>query len=886
MKTRLYSIASDLDIPNAELVKKCRNLGFSVRNHMSTLDEGEVQVLKREIERERQEPVKETVLKSGVLLRKGVHKPKPKPVEPEPPPSPPSAEPARAAAPEAAPPAPASPAAPPGEAAAPSPEAQEPAPAASEAAPPAPAPPAAPPGEAAAPSPEAQEPAPAAAEPAVEPATAPPEAEPPAEPAPAVKDLSTPLEPVIEPTPRGEEPGMPRIVGQIELPKSPGAGPSRAGGRPVEQAAAQPGRPGAAKKGEVRRPGRRIEEMRATAVPTWDSRSRRPRKKKVAPGTKTRKTEITTPKASKRVVRIEGQISLQELAKAMEVKATEVLMKLIQLGMGGVNINSTLDVDTAKIVGSEFDYDVQDVSFEEEGVLQEAVESVEEPGEEAREARAPVVTVMGHVDHGKTSLLDSLRKTRVASGEAGGITQSIGASEIHTDTGKIVFVDTPGHEAFTEMRARGANVTDAVVLVVAANDGVQAQTIESIDHARAAEVPIVVAINKMDLPNANPDRVRKELADHGILSEQWGGDNLFCEVSAETGEGLDDLLDNILLQAEVLDLKANPDRPVHGTVIEARLDKGKGAVATVLVQDGTLHTGDTVVAGAAYGRVRAMTDHRGKQVSEAGPSTAVEIQGLNQVPQASDPVDGVQDQKKAQLVADARASKMAQAEAADGTTPLTDILSKIRAGEKAELKVILKADVQGSLEAVRNAILNLGTEKVGTAVIHASVGGITESDVNLASASGALVVGFNVRPAGKARSVAESENVEIRMYTVIYDMLDDLKKTMVGMLEPIVEEVEIGAARVKQTFNISKVGTVAGCEVTEGKVVRNAKVRLVRDSKVVWNGEIASLKHFKDDVKEVVAGLECGIGLAGFNDVKVGDVMEFIEQQEREASLE
>ncbi len=494
---------------------------------------------------------------------------------------------------------------------------------------------------------------------------------------------------------------------------------------------------------------------------------------------------------------------------------------------------------------------------------------------------------MGHVDHGKTSLLDRIRKTRVASGEAGGITQSIGASEVETDRGRIVFVDTPGHEAFTEMRARGANVTDLVVLVVAANDGVQAQTIESIDHARAADVPIVVAINKMDLPNANPDRVRKELANHGILSEDWGGENLFREVSAETGMGIDELLDAILLQAEMLDLRANPERPAHGTVIEARLDKGKGPVATILIQDGTLRAGDTIVAGSAYGRVRAMTDFRGKPVKEAGPAMAVEVQGLGMLPNASDPVDVLADMKKSQLVAESRASKAAAAESPDGTgTALADILSRIRAGEKTELKIILKADVQGSLEAVRNAILQLGTEKVGTTVIHASVGGITESDVNLASASGAIVVGFNVRPAGKARAVADAEKVQVRMYTVIYDLLDDLRRSMVGMLEPVFEEVVLGSALVKQVFNISKLGMVAGCEITDGRVLSGSSARLVRDSAVVWTGKLRSLRHFKDDVREVGAGLECGIGLEGCNDVKAGDVMEFFEQREREAKLE
>jgi translation initiation factor IF-2 len=853
MKVRLYKIASDVGIQNADLVKKCRMLGFNVRNHMSTIEEAEVQVVKRAIERERQKPVKEKVLRAGVLLRKGVHKPKPAVTEEAP---------AAAAAPAPSTSVPAEmPAAPAAGSGWPSDAAAEPAPALAEA-----ASTAASVQEAAT---EVPSPSPAEAPEVVEPA----------------REAGEPV-PAEEADQAGDAGGMPRIVGRIELPKPLAKVASKPAPKATVESEAAKQRV-AARKGDARRPARRIEEMRASAVPAWDARAKRPRKKKVAPGTKTKKTEITTPKAIKRVVRIEGQISLQELAKAMEVKATEVLMRLIKLGMTGVNINSSLDVDTAKIVATEFNYEVEDVSFEEDGLIQAAASSTEVADEAKLASRAPVVTVMGHVDHGKTSLLDYIRKSRVAKGEAGGITQSIGASEISTDKGRVVFIDTPGHEAFTEMRARGAQVTDVVVLVVAANDGVQAQTVESINHAKAAEVPIVVAVNKMDLPNANPERVRKELADHDLLSEDWGGETLFAEVSAETGQGVDRLLENLLLQAEMLDLKCNPDRPAHGSVIEAKLDKGKGPVASVLVTDGTLITGDNIVAGATFGRVRAMTNHLGKPVQQAEPSTAVEILGLNNVPLASDPVDAVADLKKAQLVADSRADKIAAAGAAEtGGTALTDILSKIQAGEKAELKVILKADVQGSLEAVKAAILKLGTEKVGTSVIHASVGGITESDVNLASASGALIVGFNVRPAGKARRVAISEKVDIRMYTVIYDLLDDMRKSMIGMLEPVLEEVYLGKALVKQTFNISKLGTVAGCEITEGKVTRTASVRLVRDSAVVWTGKIGSLRHFKDDVKEVVAGLECGISIEGYNDIKAGDEMECFEEQEREATLE
>jgi len=844
MKVRLYKIASDLGIPNDVLVKKCRMLGFNVRNQMSTIEEAEVQAVRRAIEKEKQTPVRDKVLRAGVLIRKGVAKAKPRPAEEQ-------VGALEAGVDEIA--------------------AQvQVAPPVSETL-------------AAAELAAAQFPEqfPEVGEPAGTPAAV--------EPTPQPEPESVPSEPAA---PEAVGPGMPRIIGRIELPRPASIAAQRSGGAGAaaggegESAAAAQARAGRRGVAEASRPSRRIEEMRTSVAPPWDVRMKRPRKKKVAPGTKTRKTEITTPKAQKRVVKIEGQISIHELAKAMEVKATEVLMRLIQMGMAGVHINSAIDVDTAKIVASDFSYEVEDVSFEEEGLLQPAAGVDEEVGEEKLEQRSPVVTVMGHVDHGKTSLLDRIRRTRVAQSEAGGITQSIGASEVVTEKGRIVFVDTPGHEAFTAMRARGAQVTDIVILVVAANDGVQAQTIESIDHAREAGVPIVVAINKMDLPNANPDRVRKDLADHGILSEDWGGETLIAEVSAETGQGIERLLDSITLQAEMLDLRANPERLGHGTVLEAKLDKGKGPVATVIITDGTLHTGDNVVAGATFGRVRAMTDYRGKPVQVAGPSTAVEIQGLNFVPLASDPVDSVRDPRKAQLIAESRASRAAAGVAEGMATPLADILSKIQAGEKAELKVILKADVQGSLEAVRAAVVKLATEKVGTAVIHASVGGITESDVNLASASGAIIVGFNVRPTGKARTSAEAEKVEIRMYTVIYDLLDDLRKMMVGLLAPVVEEVYLGRASVKETFNISKVGTVAGCEITEGRVNSGSHVRLLRDSAVVWTGKLRSLRHFKDDVREVVAGLECGIGLDGYNDVKAGDELEFFEEEQREATLD
>ncbi|RME35260.1 MAG: translation initiation factor IF-2, partial [Deltaproteobacteria bacterium] len=495
--------------------------------------------------------------------------------------------------------------------------------------------------------------------------------------------------------------------------------------------------------------------------------------------------------------------------------------------------------------------------------------------------------IMGHVDHGKTSLLDAIRATNVIAGEAGGITQHIGAYDVELDGRKIAFLDTPGHEAFTAMRARGTKVTDIVVLVVAADDGVMPQTKEAINHAKAAGVPIVVAVNKIDKPDANPERVKQELTEFELVPEEWGGDTIFVEVSAKEKINIDGLLEMILLQAEVLELKANPNKRASGAVVEARLDRGRGPVATVLVQEGTLKVGDPIVSGVHWGRVRTMTNDRGEKLKEAGPSTPVEITGLSGVPDAGDTFHAVKDEKSAKEVAQHRAQKLREAELAKSSKiSLEQLYAKIQEGDVQELRVIVKADVQGSVEAVKDSLLKLSNDKCRLVVIHTAVGGISESDVTLASASDAIILGFNVRPEPKANQLAEQEGVDIRLYNIIYDAVADVKSAMEGLLAPTLKEVALGRVEVRETFHISKVGTIAGCYVLEGKVTRNAKVRLVRDNVVIYEGSLSSLKRFKDDAREVVAGYECGIGLENYNDIKVGDIIEAYEIEEVKASLD
>jgi translation initiation factor IF-2 len=596
--------------------------------------------------------------------------------------------------------------------------------------------------------------------------------------------------------------------------------------------------------------------------------------------------------AHKKVIRIDENVTLQSMAQRMSLKSTEVLMKLLSMGMTGVHINTTLDADTARILASEFGWEVEDLAVSEEQSIaaargeEAAVKTAVPEGQPAEVVdpslviRPPVVTVMGHVDHGKTSLLDKIRKANVAGGEAGGITQHIGAYRVQTPHGIIVFLDTPGHEAFTQMRARGASVTDLVILVVAADDGVMPQTKEAIAHARAANVPIIVAVNKIDKPGAEPERVRRELVEAGLQPEEWGGDTIFSNVSAQTGEGVSHLLEMVALQAEVLDLRANPGIAASGTVLEALLDRGRGPVARVLVQDGTLRVGDFVLAGPGFGKVRAMTNEHGKQIQEAGPSTPVEILGLSDVPGAGDPMHAAKDAKKAQEIAESRRGKMAKSLIpATAKVSLEELSKRIADEGQQELRVIIKGDVQGSVEAVADALAKLSSERVRLSIIHAAVGAITEGDINLAIAAKAVLIGFNVRPAGKASSLAEENKIEIRLYSIIYNAVDDVKNAMEGLLPPTLIEKPLGKAEVRQIFKVKGV-VVAGSYVSEGNIKRAAKVRLVRDGAVVWDGKLAALKRFKDDVKEVQEGMECGISLEGYNDTKEKDVVECYEIEE------
>jgi len=613
----------------------------------------------------------------------------------------------------------------------------------------------------------------------------------------------------------------------------------------------------------------RLREIEEEESPRWKG------ERKAA--VKMRKTEITTPKAIKRRIRISEAIRVGELAKQMSVRASDVINKLLGLGMM-VTINQSIDVDAATLIAAEFGYQVEAVTAEYDELLQR----VETEPRNLR-PRAPVVTVMGHVDHGKTSLLDAIRQTNVIEGEAGGITQAIGAYHVHVKDRDIVFLDTPGHEAFTAMRARGAKVTDIVVLVVAADDGVMEQTVEAINHSRSAGVPIIVAVNKIDRPNATPDRIKQELAQHNLMSEEWGGDALFADISAKKKIGIENLLELILLQADVLELKADPDRPARGIVIEAKLDKGRGPVATVLIQEGTLREGDAFSARTEYGRVRAMIDDQGRRVKAAGPSMPVEVIGFSSVPQAGSEFIGVEDEKKAKNISEYWIRKEREKElAASSKITLEQLYQRIKEGAK-ELNVILKADVQGSLEALTEALHKLSTDEIKLKLIHSSTGAITETDVMLASASDAIILGFRVRPDARVVEIAGKEGVEIKLYDIIYNAINDVRAAMEGLLEPEFREVVQGRAEVRETFRIVKVGTVAGCYVTDGKIPRSAGVRLVRDGVVVYDGKIASLKRFKDDAKEVTAGMECGLGIEGYNDIRTGDVIEayITEQIER-----
>ncbi|WP_068619253.1 translation initiation factor IF-2 [Paenibacillus tuaregi] len=568
---------------------------------------------------------------------------------------------------------------------------------------------------------------------------------------------------------------------------------------------------------------------------------------------------------------VRGEMTVGETAKLLHKDASEVIKKLISLGVMAT-INQELDLDTIQLLAGDYGVEVEIKIHVED----DRFENVEETDDEADlKERPPVVTIMGHVDHGKTTLLDAIRSTNVTGGEAGGITQHIGAYQVEINNKKITFLDTPGHEAFTTMRARGAQVTDITIIVVAADDGVMPQTVEAISHAKAAGVPIIVAVNKIDKPEADPDRVKQELTNYELVPEEWGGDTIFVNVSAKQRIGLEGLLEMILLVAEVNEYKANPDKRARGTVIEAELDKGRGPVARVLVQHGTLKVGDAFVAGNYFGRVRAMVNDKGRRLKEAGPSTPVEITGLTEVPLAGDPLMVFEDERKARSIADKRAITQRQSEmGANSRVTLDDLFKHIKEGEIKDLNVIIKGDVQGSVEALKGSLQKIEVEGVRVKILHSSVGAITESDIILAAASNAIVIGFNVRPEPRAKSVADEEKVDIRLHRVIYNAIEEIEQAMKGMLDPVYKESVIGHAEVRNTFKISKVGTIAGCMVTSGKITRSAEIRLIREGIVVFEGKIDSLKRFKDDAKEVAQGYECGITIEGYNDLKEGDVIE------------
>ncbi|MGD0838878.1 MAG: translation initiation factor IF-2 [Polyangia bacterium] len=880
-KVRVYELAKEFSLVPKDLVAKIRGLGIDVANHMSNLDASDAERIRRAVERERQESLVETRLNDTVIRRRsrfaGAPRPQPeapaiRPPAPEPPVAtlPPPVEHRQVfAVPEPEPPTPVveehQPVAPP-----PEPETT------TDTATPTPEPASL--AEVADPSvPLACEPEPAAEAtppPLDEPAVAPPPPTPtplaqPRPAAPAEPRAGSALGPVIK-IPQPVVTGSAATGQFIQLPGMPG----RDGSVPKieikdrDEELRRLGRSGLVSRG----PGGR--DWRQPGAAPGQRMGGPPRKRVALAGKKTKQTQITTPAEHKRVIRMGETIAVSDLAQKMGVKGNEVIKKLWALGMMGVNINQNVDQDTATLIVTEFGYQIESTAFREEEIISEG----HSDSPEDLLPRAPVVTVMGHVDHGKTSLLDAIRKANVAAGEAGGITQHIGAYKVHTSTGDVVFLDTPGHEAFTAMRARGAQMTDIVVIVVAAEEGPMPQTVEAIKHAQAAEVPILVAINKIDKAGANPAAVRTKLMEHGLVPEELGGETIYVEVSAKTKAGIDKLLEMLALQAEVLELKANPNKAARGNVVEARLDRARGAIATILIKEGTMKAGDLVVAGEAYGKIRAMLGDKGQVINEAGPSTPVEILGLDGVPDAGELFNVVTDEKSAKALVEHRREQRKRKEASATTrVSLENILDRIKEGTVKEVRIVLKADVQGSVEAISNALRNLSTPTVGVNVISSGVGGITESDVTLAKASSAIVIGFNVRPAGKSRALADQEGVDIKLYQIIYDAIDEVKKAMVGMLSPVTREKSLGRAEVRQVFHIAKAGSVAGSFVTEGKVTRKAQVRLVRDSVVVYTGRVSSLRRFKEDASEVTHGYECGITIEGFGDVKEGDVVEAFE---------
>jgi translation initiation factor IF-2 len=680
-----------------------------------------------------------------------------------------------------------------------------------------------------------------------------------------------PGQPLYQGPPR---PGQSTMPPRTMRPGMPGPGSARPGGpRPMHPTSRAggligPGTPPPPSDQAARRPQQQYQRSSRGGS---QGRRKEAEEKVLRPTTR---RELAPPPINRDITISEG-ITVKELSEKLDVKANFVIKKLVDRGIFAT-INQTLDAKLATDISREFGASTSTVTYEQEAM--QVVEVAEVDKDLVR--RPPVVTIMGHVDHGKTSLLDSIRLANVAGKEAGGITQHIGAYHVEKNGNKIVFIDTPGHEAFTRMRARGAKVTDIVVLVVAADDGVMPQTLEAIDHARAAKVPIIVAINKIDKPNAQVDRIKQQLSDRGLLAEDWGGDTVMVPVSARTKENLDLLLEMILLVAEIQDLKANPARPAMATVLEAKLDRGRGPVATILVRNGTLRVGDNFICGVVFGRVRAMIDDRGEQVREVGPSMPVEVLGLEQLPEAGDSFQAVTDTAKAKQIVMYRAEKERAASLAKtGRITLEQFHKQMASGEVKELPLILKADVGGSAEVLRDTLEKLSTDKVTIRVLRAGVGAINESDVDLAIASNAIIIGFNVRPERNATATAEREKVDIRMHTIIYEIVDEMKKAMAGMLAPVYKEVYRGRAEVREVFKVSKVGAVAGCMVVDGNIPRDSQVRILRDNKVVHTGKIGSLRRFKDDVSEVRFGMECGITIDNYNDVHDGDIIEGFSMQ-------
>jgi translation initiation factor IF-2 len=684
------------------------------------------------------------------------------------------------------------------------------------------------------------------------------------------KIIKLPDKPVmVEPEPEPEE-----VVPQVPEEKIVTPAPAKEDARPKKKAKKKSTEEEDAQ-GEKRFVKKRISFRKKEVIEGADLYSGRLRGRKGRKGGKVKdspaaqKTQITTAKAIKRRVKIDETIILSDLAKRMGIKASDMIAKLFGMGVMAT-VNQTIDYETATLVAGEFEYEVERASFEEETILQ-----VTEDDPEKLMPRPPVVTIMGHVDHGKTSLLDVIRKSRVTEGEAGGITQHIGAYLVSTPKGRIAFLDTPGHEAFSAMRSRGAQVTDIVILVVAADDGVMPQTVEAVNHSKAAGVPIIVAVNKIDKPDAEPDRVQRQLSDLGIVPEDWGGENIFVKVSAKQQTGIDELLEMILLQAEILELKANPDKLAVGHVVEAKLDAGRGPVATVLVKEGTLKTGDAVVCGVHHGKVRALLDDYGRKVEAAGPSMPVEIIGLAGVPMAGDEMVSLKDERDARQVSQHRIQKMRAKELAKTSRlSLDKLYERMQEGEVKDLNLIIKADVDGSLEAIRDSLVKLSNEEVNINIIHSATGTITESDISLAAVSEAIIIGFNVRPNPKVQEMAHEENVDIRYHNIIYNVIKEIKDAILGMMESTFEERILGRCEVREIFHVPKVGTIAGCHVTDGKIERGQRTRLIRDGIVTYDGKNTSLRRYKDDVKEVLSGYECGIGLENFNDIKIGDIIE------------